>query len=205
MENIDVVFYINLAHRQDRKEHIEAQIKGVGIPESKVQRIDAVKRTPGALGCTLSHIKMLEQFMENSAWQTAMVLEDDFTFAEAQTFEKSLADFQASFPDWECLTLSFMPQHFAYLDTSKSNVKKVLKTFTTSGYIIRKPFVSKLLNNWRLVADLHMKLGDHGHTACDVSWCALQPAANWYAFMPAAGFQCDSYSDITNYYKTDKW
>jgi GR25 family glycosyltransferase involved in LPS biosynthesis len=205
MNNIDVVFYINLAHRQDRKEHIEAQIKGAGIPSTKVHRIDAVKRTPGALGCTLSHIKTFEQFLENPAWRTALVLEDDFTFAEPQTFEKSLAAFQASFPDWECLTLSYNPQRFAYLDTSKSNVKKVLQTVTTSGYVIRKPFVSKLLNNWRLVADLHMELGDHGHTACDVSWQSLQPAANWYALVPAVGHQCDSYSDITNCHTTNRW
>ncbi len=80
MEQIDVIFYINLEQRTDRKEHFLQEMKKFCVDESKIVRIDAVYNAIGALGCTKSHIKALEQFMENPAWKTCIVFEDDFTF-----------------------------------------------------------------------------------------------------------------------------
>ena len=80
MDKIDVVFYINLAHRTDRRASIEEQCKKVGLLSEKVVRIDAIKRTPGTLGCIMSHIKTMETFLANPEQKVALVLEDDFIF-----------------------------------------------------------------------------------------------------------------------------
>ena len=80
MEQVDVIFYINLESRTDRKEHFLKEIKKLCIDECKIIRIDAVKHSNGALGCTKSHIKALDLFMANPLWDTCMVFEDDFTF-----------------------------------------------------------------------------------------------------------------------------
>ena len=73
MEHIDVIFYINLEDRLDRKEHFLNEIRRLCLDEEKVIRIDAVKEKNGALGCTKSHIKTLELFMSNDAWNTCIV------------------------------------------------------------------------------------------------------------------------------------
>ena len=80
MEQVDVIFYINLESRIDRNIHFLAEIKKLCIDECKIIRIDAIKDSNGALGCTKSHIKALELFMANPLWDTCMVFEDDFTF-----------------------------------------------------------------------------------------------------------------------------
>ncbi len=204
MDNIDVVLYINLAHRNDRKEHITAQLQKVGVPESKVQRIDAIKRTPGMLGCILSHTKTMETFLANPEWKTAMVCEDDFTFG-IEDLDSKLKAFFSEFPSWDAFNLAYHPQQLDYLDTHVNNIKKILRAITASCYIITRPIAQKLIEIWRIVAKLHVELGTHGHTANDVAWCSLQPLANWYVTVPAWGYQCDSYSDIINTNVAFRW
>ena len=49
--------FINLEHRNDRLEHATEEFKKIGI---KAERVDAIKKDAGAVGCTMSHIKCLE-------------------------------------------------------------------------------------------------------------------------------------------------
>ena len=178
MDKIDVVFYINLAHRTDRRAHIEAQLRSALVPQEKIIRIDAIKAKPGAQGCTLSHIKTLTAFLNNLSWKTAMVLEDDFTFNSGD-INARLAEFTTNFSNWDVLTLAYNPKGLSILDTHVNNVKKVLTTQTTSGYIITRQFASKLRENWRLCSELNAKEGLHPYTCCDNTWRILQPAASW--------------------------
>jgi GR25 family glycosyltransferase involved in LPS biosynthesis len=207
MDKIDVVFYINLAHRADRREHIDAQFEKVNIPKSKIQRIDAIKKTPGSLGCTMSHIKALETFLANPSLKTALVLEDDFTF-RAETpakLDEQLNLIFTNFPSWEVVNLTAHPERLAYLDTTVPGIKKSLSVLSTIGYMVTRPMALKLLNNWHIVKRLNEELGAHGHTALDVSWTSLQPQANWYLFWPAIGNQCEGYSDVLNANSMSGW
>lgn len=201
---IDVVFYINLAHRTDRREHIESEFKRVGISDAKVHRIDAIKCTPGTLGCIKSHIKTLETFLANPAHKIALILEDDFTF-KTDDLNKPLNVLFTNFPDWDVVNLAYHPERLTYLDTSIPSIKKVLFALTTSGFLVHRNFAQRLLNNWREVERLHELLGSHGHTSLDVSWISLQPQSNWYLFWPALGNQCGGYSDIMNEHTEHGW
>lgn len=200
MDKIDVVFYINLAHRTDRRASIEEQCKKVGIPAEKIVRIDAIKRTPGMLGCIMSHIKTLSAFLENKGQTTALVLEDDFIFkAESPSeFDASLNLLFSNFPKWDVVNFAYNIERLSYLDTSVPSIKKALSVLTTSGYLVTRPMAEKILENWRIVQRLNEELGTHGHTSLDVSWTSLQPQSDWYIFWPAIGSQCDGYSDIIN-------
>ena len=55
--------YINLQHRTDRLQHVEKELEKLGI---KGERINAIKTSSGAVGCTLSHIKCLELAKERN-------------------------------------------------------------------------------------------------------------------------------------------
>jgi GR25 family glycosyltransferase involved in LPS biosynthesis len=57
ISDIKHAFYINLETRPDRKEHIEKQMKLIGI---KATRFNAIRLQNGALGCSMSHLKILE-------------------------------------------------------------------------------------------------------------------------------------------------
>ena len=71
--DIKHAFYINLASRPDRKQHVEEQLKIMGI---QAERFNAIKLANGALGCSLSHLKCLETAKENN-WSHLLVVEDD--------------------------------------------------------------------------------------------------------------------------------
>ena len=85
MENIDRIYYINLDHRTDRRQEFENEIQKLASLE-KVERIQAVHKPElGCLGCTLSHVKTLETFL-NSEYKTCLVFEDDFMFNQDMNY-----------------------------------------------------------------------------------------------------------------------
>jgi len=92
MNRVDQVYYINLDHRKDRLESICKELAKTTIDPSKIHRISAV-HTPGfgALGCTLSHILALEQFIQ-SGKNTCIIFEDDFQFIQDQAVVNTLMD-----------------------------------------------------------------------------------------------------------------
>ena len=83
IEDIKHAYYINLEHRTDRKEHVELQLKTLGIEAS---RFDAIKMENGAIGCSLSHLKLLEQALENQ-YDHILIMEDDITFLDPELFK----------------------------------------------------------------------------------------------------------------------
>lgn len=198
MEHIDVVFYINLDHRVDRREHIEKELRLLCPDSSKPIRISAIKHSIGAIGCFKSHIHALELFLANTSWNTCMVLEDDFTFKyrTSEEINAQLNTFFRSIDTWDMLTLSYNPAAFNTAPTHDESIVKVLSTQTTSGYCVNRCFVETLLANFKAGCALKEQ---HAHSVdfcLDIFWKRLQPSANWYALVPAVGYQCEGYSDI---------
>lgn len=64
---------INLDSRPDRLAHIQADFQTWGSP---VERISAVKRTPGWKGCSLSHLKCIRLAKERR-YPWVLIIEDD--------------------------------------------------------------------------------------------------------------------------------
>ena len=79
MNRIDKFAYINLDKRKDRNEHILKELSRFEIPDSKISRISAVESVKGAYGCSLSHVKLMEDFLESKD-EIWCVLEDDHYF-----------------------------------------------------------------------------------------------------------------------------
>ena len=63
ISNIQNVFYINLEHRKDRKEHVENELKKIGL---NGQRFNAIKTKNGAIGCSMSHLRLLQDAHKNN-------------------------------------------------------------------------------------------------------------------------------------------
>lgn len=61
INEIKHAFYINLDHRTDRKEHVEKELNTIGI---KAERFNAIKMENGAIGCSMSHLKLLQDALK---------------------------------------------------------------------------------------------------------------------------------------------
>ena len=59
MEVISKVIYINLEDDTTRKNQIENELKK-HFKNEKISRFNAIRESNGAVGCTKSHIKILE-------------------------------------------------------------------------------------------------------------------------------------------------
>lgn len=202
MENIDVIYYINLAHRTDRNAEFLSELKKMGVPEEKIQRIDAI-HTPnfGIYGCGLSHKKALDTFLESSH-KNCIIFEDDFMLS----IDMNYADYllKSIFKDkiqFDCIMLA--GNIFKTEETEWHYLRKVLDGQTTSGYIITREFAPKVSQNLgestKLLKDWHTIHGERKHEyCCDIYWKHLQPLSRWYHIYPKMGIQRESYSDIEN-------
>jgi glycosyl transferase family 25 len=207
MSQIDAFLYINLEHRADRDLHVRNELRKLCPDESKIHRIDAIKIDPGILGCVKSHIKALEFALTHPEWNTILFVEDDFTFksdnpVEIQsTVDLFLKDCSA---DMDVGLLSHHHTHIQFNDTHSPIVKRLHYSQTTSSYILKKHYISTLLQNFiESMTDMELR-GVHHENSLDIHWTQLMKTDVWYGIFPSIGYQCEGYSDIqkehVNYY-----
>ena len=200
MDLIDAVYFINLDHRTDRLQEFQQEIKQLGLPDEKIHRISAV-HTPeiGVLGCALSHIKVIDTFLESSQ-KSCLVFEDDFMFTTDINYCKFLFKhlFETKRPfDVVMLAGKIMKEQ----PTDSPFVSKVLDAQTTSAYLLTREFAPVLRQNL-LEGALHLEEWflqhkEKKHEYClDIYWKQLQPTSQWFVFHPKMGLQREGYSDI---------
>lgn len=192
MELIDAILYINLAHRTDRNEHILQEIGKLCGDPTKIHRIDAIRCDEGALGCSLSHIKALRYALEHERWNRVLVLEDDFTFQEVNLEDRIRSLLLLNI---DVGLLSFNHNRFESIK-QEGGIHKVLYSQTTSSYVVTRSYIPTLLENFIESSTDMQHHGKHSENCLDIHWTLLQPNANWYAIVPAIGYQFDNYSDI---------
>jgi GR25 family glycosyltransferase involved in LPS biosynthesis len=192
--NFDILYYINLEHRNDRKVHILEELKKTGIDHNKINRIEAIHKEFGELGCSQSHIKALETFLQTTDdVQNCLILEDDFKL-KTDNFDHLDIVFDSDI-DYDVLMISGNLYHT--LQTNVSLLRKVYEAQAASGYCVTKQYAPKLLENFKEGAKLLEEAGKKVHELClDQYWKKLQIGDKWYALNPMIAEQMMSYSDI---------
>lgn len=203
-KKIDVIYYINLDKRTDRKEQFLQEMAKIGFPEDKIVRIDAVPMPgKGDLGCSKSHVKTMETFIQ-SGLTNCIVFEDDFEFVQSPEQVRSAFSyfFNYDIPYDVCMVSA----NEVYTDESDySLLRRVINVQTASGYMVNQRFAPTLLANFKegtqQLEDGYAK-GDPnaGTYAVDQYWKRLQPDSEWYMFYPKLGKQRSSMSDIQGGY-----
>jgi GR25 family glycosyltransferase involved in LPS biosynthesis len=199
LRHIDAIFYINLEHREDRKEHCLNEIKKIDPQLSKTHRINAVyNKENGALGCLASHIKALELFIKNDAWQILLIFEDDYTFVSDKLAEINgpINHLFNTLPDFDVLLLCQSADSFISENTKYYNILRVLSAQTTSAYIINKKYANILLDIFKDAYDKMSTFGFKTEWCADQCWKQLMPSGKWYTNSHRIGYQYDNYSDI---------
>lgn len=184
-EFIDKVIYINLEYRTDRKEQIESELQKY-FPIEKIQRFNAIKHQRGGIGCTQSHIAILEMAIQNN-WSNYLVVEDDAVWS----------NFQKGYPLLEQLIQK--PYDVITLGTVYANYTpefKLLSGQTTTAYIVQQHYYETLLQNFKEGLSGFLSTGNYPTYALDQYWKRIQPRDNWYCIIPSLMIQRPGYSDI---------
>ena len=196
LENIKNVFYINLDHRVDRKEHVESQLSNIGL--QRVQRFNAIKMENGAVGCSMSHLKLLQYALKNKL-DHILIVEDDIEFLDPELFIKQINAFlkkrEKNGSNWDVILFAGnnMPPYEIVGDTCV----KVSRCQTTTGYLVNGHYIEKLLNNVKMgLTNLLRHPEKRTFYAIDKHWFALQEVDNWFLITPLTVVQREDYSDI---------
>lgn len=195
---LDKIVYINLAHRTDRRALMEKEVLST-FPAEKISRFDAIKHARGDIGCSMSHIAVLEDAL-HSGCKNILVLEDDVrwttdssTYSNGFTMIETLVDankydvisFGCTLPEYDNASL------------------RLTKGHTTSSYLVNGPYIPTLLANFKkgmnsLVETSHMDY------ALDRYWWRLM-TDRWYMPVPPLLYQRPNHSDTTGKYNDGTW
>jgi glycosyl transferase family 25 len=199
LSDICHAFYINLEHRTDRREQIEEELSIMGI---NAQRFNAICTTNGSIGCTMSHLKLLDNAINNN-YSHLLIFEDDIHFLEPETFKKNFNKFlELHRNNWDVIIFSGnnVPPYISVDETCI----KVTRCQTTTGYLVNGHYLRTLRDNIKEgLGNLIKNPLMHYYFAIDKYWFHLQQFDNWYLIIPPTIVQRESYSDIekrvTNY------
>jgi len=184
---IEKVVYINLDHRTDRRSQIESELAKFFPPE-KIIRFSAVLDTShGGIGCTKSHIAVLNMAIEHG-WKNCLVVEDDAIWNK----------FDVGYPILERLVKK--PFDVVMLGTVYAHYNnetfKLLSGQTGTAYIISQHYYPTLLQNLNESLDGFVQTKNYGMYALDQYWKRIQAIHNWYSVIPSLMIQREGYSDI---------
>jgi glycosyl transferase family 25 len=199
LDDIKHAFYINLEHRTDRKEHVEHQLNNIGI---KSTRFNAIKMTNGAIGCSLSHLKILEDAKKNQL-DHILIVEDDITFLDPSLFKTQINKFfELHNNNWDVIL--FAGNNMPPFDIIDDTCVKVSRCQTTTGYLVNGHYINVLISNIKMgLTHLINSPCDTVKYAIDKFWFVLQNNSKWYLITPLTVVQREDYSDIekrvTNY------
>jgi glycosyl transferase family 25 len=198
ISDIKHAFYINLLSRPDRKQHVENQLKNIGI---NAERFNAIKMPNGAIGCSMSHLKIIETAKANN-WDHVLIVEDDILFTNPNLFVQQFNKFLSNHKDFDVVLIAGnnLPP---YLTIDDSCVQ-VTHCQTTTGYLVQKHYYDTIIKNYKDgILFLMKEPYNHILYAIDKYWFNLQAIHKWYLITPLSVTQREDYSDIekrpTNY------
>lgn len=195
---LDKAVYINLEDRKDRRKEIENELNK--IPKTKIIRFNAIKNKIGHIGCSQSHIKVLQMAI-NEGWKNVLIIEDDAMFNNYNNGYKILINLIKNNPKFDVITFGNTQAKF------DSQTMKLYEGQTTTAYIVNRHYYKTLLENFKnglteLLKIQHLtpseRLPYENKYCIDQYWKLLQKKDNWYIVNPALMIQRPSKSSITN-------
>lgn len=209
-EFIDKAVYINLDHREDRRQIMQRFFQTAGIPSEKVERFSAIRHKHGIIGCAMGHIEILKK-AKREGWKNVLILEDDLKWVDSPDSYTKLETLIQQTPNWDVCMLTGL-----YME---STPPKVQIAFCTNAYIVKSHYYDILLDNFE--TGLYHKLNVNppfsiiktkqqredernkiinslNQYNVDVYWFKLQMRDNWIAMFPPVCHQESTFSDIYN-------
>ena len=199
----DQIYFINLPHRTERREHIIHQLKKLNVDFKYVQWIRAVHNPlEPQVGCAMSHMIALQHAYINK-FNKILILEDDFEFSiDNDTLMNKLFELEEYFPDWDIIQWSSINQQSR--STGRIGIHKVFKADTTSAYGVTFKNIILLFNIFKTCISPNPLIKGN-RFAIDVAWQPLQEKLNWYLFKPYIGVQSSKFESDIEKYRSYSW
>jgi len=196
------ITYISLDHRIDRQALLEAELDRMGVSYTRTAAVRANasmlhvpirdarrrKKQIAYIGCTLSHIKALENSRSN-----VLVLEDDVTFRYLPNLRRLLRK-----DWWDVIAFAFNgvfdPRECRVVHGTRYCRSKGFKT--ASAYLVRDNYREAIIRILRTSRDRLAKGVKYESAANDVVWQELAQKDRWFVSVPRIARQRPSYSDI---------
>lgn len=190
--DIKHTFYINLQHRTDRNAHMQQQLSLLNIP---YQRFNAISMKNGAVGCSLSHLSLLNYAINNNL-EHILILEDDIKFYNhtlfINQFNKCIKNRENN---WDVILLA--GNNIKPYTNIDDTCIKITKCQTTTGYLVNKHYMKTLRDNIKDGIELLCKYPASPNLyAIDQYWFKLQEKDRWFLIIPITVAQLPGYSDI---------
>jgi glycosyl transferase family 25 len=197
---LENVYYINLKESKDRRIETEEELRKMNW---KFQRFDGIKVKDGRIGCSISHLKVIEMAKQNNL-EYVVVVEDDIQFLEPEKYNNMLNDFKdfmkSNNADYDVLLIAsnILDKVNGVIPINKY-IRQVKTSYCTAGYIVKKHYYDKIIANYKESIKLLIEnptIG--GKYEIDVYWVNLQLVDKWYVIYPRTVNQRPSYSIIQN-------
>lgn len=195
---LDKVVYINLADRTDRREMIENELFS-HIPREKVIRLNAIRDTPGHVGCSQSHIKALEMAIQEG-WRNVLIVEDDAMFNKYEKGYPCIERLIHEHPDFDVISLGNTASQF------DRATNRLYSGQTTTAYLVNQHYYPRLLANYKeglsklwvtkTMTDPIERHHIENQYCVDQYWKRLQKVDQWYLVNPALMIQRPDKSSI---------
>jgi glycosyl transferase family 25 len=189
-------YYINLDSRKDRNQHVKEQLQFLNFD---IERFEAIYSSDGRIGCSLSHLAILEMARKKDL-PMIFICEDDIVFKDKKVFKKQLNCFLKSVDNWDVLLLAgnvVLPSNFTTPSLLNPYSKRVSHCQTTTGYIVKNHYYSTLIENIREGIKLLLQFPEnHFSYAIDKNWLKLQKKHLWFIITPLTVTQKKGYSNI---------
>jgi len=199
LNHFDVICYINLEHRLDRKIFLLEQLDKFEVKKEKIVRIPACQDfLNGYKGGALSHIKALDYAITNNL-NNVLILEDDCLFTKTKIItDKLITYFLKNITSWDVFLLG--GQFFKKRKTKYPHILKILKSFDAHAYVVNKHYFKILkqcfLESYNLTKNqIFYTQSQITKNIFDVYWNNYQKKDNWYSLETQIAIQNDSYSD----------
>jgi GR25 family glycosyltransferase involved in LPS biosynthesis len=198
---LDKCFYINLDERADRNTHVISELKKIGI--NNCERVTAIKKNPGIIGCLYSHIKALEEGMKRN-YEFITIFEDDVVFLNPEETLNKIKQVKND-KDWNVLLLGGMNNGGSYKKYKDLPCIRVSECMSCVAYVVKRDYAPKLLDVWKKSQESYeiqikeKKCHIHvGKLAPDVSWLVLQKNDIFILLTPLLVSQLKGFSNCWN-------
>ena len=187
------VFYINLDSRTDRKKQVENELKNL---QWDFTRFKAIKNKNGRVGCSMSHLKLLQMAKETNL-EYIVILEDDIQFLKPKYYANKLKKYMDTNPQFDVFLIAGNLRN--PIHKLEGDIYQIKKCWTTTGYIVKKHYYDKLIDNIHNgILELIKTPEKHHLYAIDANWQKLQQKDMWTMILPRTVTQRPDYSDIEN-------
>lgn len=187
-------YYINLDHREDRRQNVRKELKGLGI--SKPNRFPAIKNElHGGIGCGMSHVGVLKN-AKQKGWDYVIVMEDDIVFHDPEETKRKINRVINSDITWDVIIVGSVvrgPTEYINDDC----VRALGGIHDCTMYIVKYHYYDILIDMWS--KDMHSfqtailenrdtRKGSidaiYGKYAIDQTWKKLQKRDNFMSIIP---------------------